>query len=404
MALILAGRKVWAGNRDAEGHRTYRIVHRVRDTNINSGNGPANVMQTPGLPLPGSLWVVGSDVDVYAWCRFDLDVRPMVDLERCKEWEVEQTFSTKPPESTWRACRDYQFEDPLLEPVKVSGSTRQEKEEGTEDRFGVSIVNSAWERIRGPQNEWDVSYDQIQIEGNVASLNLPLLSMLRNRVNQFKMWGLPKRTIKFSNYTWERKFWGACYRYYTLRLEFDIKLKGWDRYLLDEGTKALKGHWGVNAEEGEATWVLEAIDGDSPSFANPAHFIRLTDSKGNPMKILLDGLGKPAKNRGFTITDISPVGPNAGLVEVTVAATLPASIVAGSTVTIVGANPPYYDDEYTVFDVTDSNSFTVENLFDDAQQGTVGTAVFKGLDPGKIHVEYYKEDDLLFKLGLPTSF
>lgn len=292
--------------RDADGHRTYKIKHLVGGP---SNNGPALALQTSGLPTVGSYWSFGADVDVYAYCKQDATVTPVLsDGDLNEFFEVEQTFTTKGDE---KFCKDEQFEDPLTEPQKVSGGFQKFMAEGLFDRFGHRILNSAWEQIRGPQNEWDESRPSVKIEQNVAVLQYDMVSQMVDTVNGNTLWGFPPRTIKLSNFTWEKKFYGTCYYYYTRTFEFDIFYRrragvdasgtstsdavytgdydDWDREIGDEGTKVLSGHWSPTT----GAWVLDNVGGAAPDPGNPAHFQRFQDRKGNTGRVLLNGYGLP---------------------------------------------------------------------------------------------------------------
>ncbi len=287
------GQREWKLMRDVEGHRTYKIKFR---TVVSPGEGPAAAIQTPGLPLPGALWIVDNDIDVYAWCRFEADVQPVYQVEPCREFDVEFTFSTKPTEL--RKCQTQQFGDPLLEPQKVSGSSKNHTEEVMYDRFGNPILTSSWELVRGPVVEFEYSTSQVVIEQNVAILNLALCNAMVNTLNDAALWGLPARTIKLSDFTWERKFYGTCNVYYTRRFVFDAKyritgygqIESWDRIALDEGAKVLNGRWNPTT----GAWTVIAIGGVTPDYLNPSHFIRYKDRQGENARVVLNGFGVPA--------------------------------------------------------------------------------------------------------------
>jgi hypothetical protein len=276
----------WEVSRDEVGHRTYKVRYVVEGL---ATDGPAAVLQTPGLPVPGDHWAIGDDVDLWAFCRWEATVKPRIEREPNPLWDVELTFSSKPPDL--KACRDQEIGDPLLEPMKVSGSFVRYQEEAYFDRFGSAVVNSAFEQIRGPQVEFDANRPQVRVEQNVADLQLSFIADLVDKVNAFALWGLPPRTIKLSNVTWERKFYGQCSVYYTRVLEFDIRADGgFDRDILDEGTKVLHGHW----EELTGIYLLDAIGGFTPDENNPAHFDRFKDRAGENSRVILNGHGRPA--------------------------------------------------------------------------------------------------------------
>jgi hypothetical protein len=288
MAGLLRGRRTMGANRDSDGHREYTVQHLIETSYT---DGPAVAMTTPGLPLPGSAWSFGTDNDQWAWCR--ADARVTIHQEKVGDptrfWAVEQVFSSKPPEKS--RCQDASIQNPLLEPQDVSGSYTKYTEEATFDRFGRSITTSSHERFRGPQIEFDRNRPTVKIKQNVLNLGANVFSPMIDTVNALPLWGLPPRTIKLSNVSWQRKFYGQCFKYYERTLEFDINFQSFDRFLLDEGTKVLSGRW--NRATGE--WQTVNVNGLPPNPYNPAHFIRYKDRfTGENSRVVLNGRGLPA--------------------------------------------------------------------------------------------------------------
>lgn len=296
---LKSGQRTWSGSRDSEGYREYQIQWLVEtDTRL---DGPARVLQCPGLPRPGTFWLFDNDVDIWAWCRPDAKIK----LHEEKEgeggywWTVDQTFSSKPLPRDKQRCQTTEIQDPLLEPQKVSGSYVKDKEEAIYDRFGRAILTSSHEQIRGPQVEFPTGRDTIRIEQNVLNLELEVFGPMRDTLNDAPLWGLPSRCISLSNATWQEKFYGTCTKYYTRIFEFETNVKRdaygnitskWDRDLLDEGTKVLKGHWSTST----GAWVVDNIGGSPADPLNPAHFIRFQDRQGNVARVILNGAGLPA--------------------------------------------------------------------------------------------------------------
>lgn len=295
---VEGGPVTWSMDRDDEGHRTYKVTYLVvSDTHL---DGPAAALTTPGLPAVGSWWIVDNDYDLWAWCRPNARVTPLVTGGRPnKHWHVEFTFSTKPSQHDRGldapgspGSNPSGVEDPLLEPQKVSGSFVKYTQEALQDRYGVDILTSSHEMIRGPQNEWDDSRPTVRIEQNVPVLQLDVLAQFANRVNDATLWGLPARCWKLSEVSWERLFHGQYQVYYKRTFQFDAKYDTWDRYILDEGTKALNGQW--NRTTGE--WDVKPMDPlgvVAADYTNPSHFVRFTDKNGNPCRVILNGYGRP---------------------------------------------------------------------------------------------------------------
>ena len=303
--LINGGLFVWGGERDDEGHRTFSVSHRVRTTNLL--DGPAIVMTTPGLPLPGAYWSFGNDVDAWAFCY------PGMKVEQYKakpghphrHWLVTQKFGTKP----LKRCQDTAIEDPLMEPQKVSGSFVKYTREVVQDRFGAYIKSSSHEMVRGAQVEFDANRMQVNISQNVPSLELDVLASMMDTVNDAYLWGLPPRRVKLSEASWEKKYNGSCYVYFTRNFGFDIDFQGWDRVIIDEGTKALHGDM-IGGE-----WVVKNYldsSGDPtivPDPNNPRHFDRITDERGNVIRMILNGQGRPISAGLTPRTDETTVNP-----------------------------------------------------------------------------------------------
>ncbi len=296
MGSHIVGPTIWSGAIDEDGFREYRLKTLIQCDSVN--DGPATAMQTPGLPEEGSLWIIGNDVDIWAWCRPNMTVTPLIEGEPNDQFYVEQRFSTKfgqgrDPKN--QRCAQQRIEDPLLEPQKISGSFIRKREPAVVDRFGNALFNSSWERLQGPEVEFDESTWQVRISQNVSSLELALCYSMKNTVNQFPLWGAPRRCIKLSDFHWERLYHGSCSKYYTRHFTFDIDFKTHDKLVPDIGTKALRGKWTAlsGTSGGGLTWTLTSIGGVAPDPKNPFDFIRIPDYFGNPHRIPLDGKGQP---------------------------------------------------------------------------------------------------------------
>lgn len=292
---VIEGQSRWYASRDSDGHREYHIFHKLRlDDDPGNEEGPATAFNVPGLPLPGSLWSFGDDIDLQAVCQWDANVRQMVD-ERTKFYEIEQIFSTKRHKycvgvgatgtALWNPA-----DDPLNAPAIVTGNFVKYTEEKTLNSDGTSITNSAFERIRGQLAEFDASRLVIRIRINEATLGLPAKLALIDTINGDTMWGFGAGRIKLSNITWDQWYVGDCNCYYEVEYEFEMNENGFFRSVADEGTKALNGEWNKTT----GVWDLININGSPPSPTNPTHFRRITDLRGNPMRVTLNGAGIPA--------------------------------------------------------------------------------------------------------------
>ena len=316
---LIPGPFKWELTRDNRGHREYKLTFRVESND--PLDGPNTVLATPGFPIPGSFWVIGHDVDLWAWCRWGPTSVKLVDDSDpagCLEWLCELTFSTAPDEYY---CRLIQQEDPLLEPTKISGGTVKYNEEATFDRFGVPIVTSSHEQIRGPQVEFDRNRGTVHIEMNVPLLKKNFVDGFVDCVNSTPLWGNPARCVKLSKFSWDKKFYGPCTPYYTWKFDFDTNVTidpatnqrlGFDRLILDEGTKVLNGHW--NPSTGK--WFIDTIGGSPPDPMNPQHFVRFKDRNGENARVILNGFGLPADVNIGTGTGSGESGGPAGYIFV----------------------------------------------------------------------------------------
>jgi hypothetical protein len=293
------GARDWRLSSDEGGYRTYRLTLRVISNDPR--DGPATVRLTPGLPLVGSAWQIDNDVDIWVWCRANVSVDPVGGEPGTLHWDVVFEYSNKPLDHKLQRCHDVQIEDPLLEPQKKSGGGERYVEEALMDRFGRPILTSSHEQIRGAIVEFDFNRDTVTIEQNVPALELDLCVSMKDHLNSVPMWGLPPRCIKLSDFHWNERFWGQCYRYFNRRFDFSAKVRkdpvtgllysGWDRDVGDEGSKFLFGHWDSSSDE----WVIDLLPGNvTPDPGNPTHFIRAVDRHGNYIRAPLNGSGRPA--------------------------------------------------------------------------------------------------------------
>lgn len=292
VATLIGGPREWSMQRDRDGNRDYKVTFLIETQT--SLDGPAHILECPELPQPGDFYVIDNDADLWATWKLDADVKQLTREEPGFWWEITLTASTKPD---GKRCKDQQIDDPLMVPDRISGGFAKYQEEAAVDRFGLSITNSAFELFHGPTNEWDKARPTVKIAMNRAQLNLPLLCQLQDCVNSGPMWGLPARCIKLSNITWDKKYYGQCFPYYEISLEFDIRFDTFDRDLLDEGTKALRGKF----DPITGKFVLQPKAGGlfgttaiMPNPANPSDYDKFLDRNGNPAHVVLNGHGLPA--------------------------------------------------------------------------------------------------------------
>ena len=291
-ASVRTGEYSWSLRRDDEGYREYTVTHLVEAATT---DGPQTIMNAPGLPRVGSTWTYGTDNDPWAFCRPTMRVsaHERKPGEPIAWYSVTQIFSNKPQKYCW----DQTIENPLLQYQRVSGGYIRYTVEATKDRHGALIDSSSHEMFRGPQVEFDEVRPTVSISQNKAILGINGFADMVNKVNDREIWTFPARQIKLSDISWELKWWGTCFPYYTREFTFEINVDTFDRKILDEGTKVLNGHWGESVGTGSGDvgcWELNQIDGQDPDPNNQQHFLRYKDRNGENCRVILNGAGLPA--------------------------------------------------------------------------------------------------------------
>lgn len=396
------GLRVWGGKRDTDGYREFTVTHLVKTTDVR--DCPYTVMFAAGLPAIGSVWNLGNNADVWAFCYPDMEIRrhPTIAAgEKGLWWEVDQKFSTKP----LSRCQDTQVEDPLLEPQKVSGNFGKFTIEAVYDRFGNLLKSSSHEQLRGRQVEFDNNKPSVTIEQNVASLGLSTFSQMIDTVNDAPMWGLPARCVKLSNAPWSRKVYGQCHYYYTRTFEFDIDYHTFDRVGLDEGTRVLHGHWGAGTGSGLTVRILTitstggiatiSIDNGGAGYPESEIFqVAVTggDGTGGVITIQTNSSGVVA-----SILSISYPGKDYVVTPV-LPATVATSTGTGWMLDLIDGEPPDPTNPQHFDRYKDRNGENTRAILNGAGCPVTSASLTRGLG-----IEYYGESNF-FTLGVPVTF
>lgn len=282
MSAIVLGRYDWGMSRDKDGHRDYKIKWLMQTDDTD--DGPAIVSACTDLPLIGDYWAYGNDADPWAFCWPTLEIQPTFDRERNPFWLASQTFSTRP----FKRCQDDSIENPLSEPMRLSGSFIKFTKEATVDKDGKAIRSSSHEMLRGAAVEFDDNRPTVNVGMNLMSLPLSTFAPMVDTVNDATLWGLSARMVKLANVKWNRLVYGTCTYYYTVDYEFEVNYLTFDRYVLDEGAKCLIG-WAPGSR-------AAALDPDAGSPANHTkaeNFEVYKDKNGENARCLLDSKGRP---------------------------------------------------------------------------------------------------------------
>lgn len=236
MAGTIVGFYSWGPlDRDEYGHRHYSLTLKIRADSSN--DGPATIIQTPGLPAVGSTWNIFTDVDIYAYCTPLAHVY-RVDGENGEPgiyWHIDLKFTTKP----MVRCNTTTIENPLDEPAMIAGGFNPYREEAIFDRNGDLLFMSSLERMTGPEVEIEKGRPVVSVAFNVSTLPLALFSEMMDTgaVNDSTLWGLPARCVRLAEVTWQRYLYGTCSYYYRVNYSFEIKFDTWNRFIIDQGTK-----------------------------------------------------------------------------------------------------------------------------------------------------------------------
>lgn len=288
----------WGLKSDRDGFRDYDIMFIVRVNPLI--HGPYAAWTCPGLPIPGDVWDEIDLIDEWAFFTQEGKVEAWGNPGPGNEFfAVHLVASTRPTKD----CASESGQDPLTVPNRVNVRTITYQKEGTQDRFGDPIDNSAFELFRGPQNEWDAHRLQVVIDQNVANLEIELIDSLMHNLNDDNLWGFPARTVKLSAAEIDPQYRTNCEKYYKRRLTFDVAFD-FDRDILDEGTKALRGQWDTNPSSPTyGAWVI-ASDEDGPyglvDPTNPRNYIRYKDWNAENTRVILNGAGIPVDTSSAT--------------------------------------------------------------------------------------------------------
>ena len=237
-----------------------------------------------------------------------ITIAPPQDSEPVTQYLVEQTFSNKWEHGKSQRCNTNTITDPMLEPMKVSGSFVKVQREAKYDMNGVRLVTSANEMLKGPELVFDYARPTVRIEQNVGSLGLSTMCGMVNTVNGYPIWGCPARCVKLETAGWERKVYYSCCFFYTRFFEFAVDLYnvdadgnqiGFDKLVDDAGSMCLAGKWCTDKSSSNyLNFVISASVSDTTTSnvltLPQINFNRYKDMNNEPATVVLDGAGRPA--------------------------------------------------------------------------------------------------------------
>jgi hypothetical protein len=270
MSASVIGIESWSSQSTNLGALRYDIAFRVETSD--PLDGPTIVMNAPGLPAIGSYWDYGNDVNQWAFCSPERRVKPLYIGERCKVWRAECIFETYNPGGggfTEQRCNSTTIDNPLLEPIKVSGSFLKYTRRATRDRNNKVIKNYDHSPFKGSEVDFDTGHWTVRIGMNLSALPSPFAPSI-NQLNDATLWGAAPRCVKFSGAAFTRLYYGVCTAYYFAEYDFEVNSETFDRWIQPWCYRKLKDGGNVN---------------------NPKDFEAITDEKGNPTGNILKSDG-----------------------------------------------------------------------------------------------------------------
>jgi hypothetical protein len=223
----------WSMGEDEEGYRDYDLLWKVETTS--RADGPALARYCAGLPTPGAALSVGGLIDPWAFHYRAANAKLFAGEQSGCVWSVSTKFTNRPP----KRCETNKFDNPLSEPARWRGGSVKLTEEAQKDKDGNAILNAANQRFRGPEVQTVVTHPTAELEVNCAWINIPWLGQYVEAVNDATWWGCAARTLKCTDFTWERALYGTCTYFFIARFSFEYKAETWDVSLLNEGDMVL---------------------------------------------------------------------------------------------------------------------------------------------------------------------
>lgn len=259
----------WTASRNKKGYRQYSVTHLVR-TNSDTDSPSDVLLNTTGLPTPGTTWNYGNTPDASAVCLFERSVsryKP-TEGENGVYWAVISKFDAVPGATPPGSSEEPG--GPLLMPFVITGGFDQMESQQEVDKNGNPIVSTSFEPLFGEATTRNFALPTVSIEHNISTNPVDYVKSYMNRVNSTAMWGFGTREIRMNDAEWSKEMMASGVYYYRVKYTFTCRYSGWDQEILDEGRKVLK---------------------DGGDITNPAHFelakAGLGDDK-NPDPVMLD--------------------------------------------------------------------------------------------------------------------
>jgi hypothetical protein len=236
---------------DADYNRKYTSEYQIYTERETS---PENVRLMSGLPQYGSVYNWYGFVDDWAFCR-DIQVSRKAEIKDPNTadirtlWRVKVIHDSKPTGGS----NDFQGRNnPLDDPIVISGGFGVFKQEVSTDRFENPIVNAAGDPYN-PSPEIDEAVDTLSMSYNTATLNLQLRAEMIGKVNANIMWGLEPRRVKLTQWNYQVLRSGPNFEYIKHDFEFQVsfKLHPTEANLVARGPVGVRGYYHTLPNAGE---------------------------------------------------------------------------------------------------------------------------------------------------------
>jgi len=257
---------------DAEFHRKYTSEYQIYTERTAD---PLTVRAMEQLPQYGDVYNWYGFVDSWAFCR-DIQVSRKAEISDTNTgdirtlWTVKVVHDSKPTGGS----NDFQGrENPLDDPIVISGGFGVFKQEVSTDRFENPIVNAAGDPYN-PSPEIDEAVDTLSMSYNTATLNLQLRAEMIGKVNANIMWGLEPRRVKLTQWNYQVLRAGPGFEYIKHDFEFQVsfKLHPTDAELVAKGPVGVRGYYHTLPNAGELFFKednpQDIPDSDPPSTTN----------------------------------------------------------------------------------------------------------------------------------------
>lgn len=223
---------------DAEYHRKYTSEYQIYTARFED---PYTTKGMEALPQYGDTYDWYGFVDTWAFCR-DITVTRKAEIKDQTTndirtlWTVRVVHDSKPTGGS----NDFQGRNnPLNDPIVVSGGFGVFKREVTRDRFLDDIVNAVGDPYDSPKAEVDAAVDTLSMSYNTSTIDLGLRANLIGKVNATVMWGLERRRVKLTQWNYSVQRAGPDFEYIKHDFEFQVSFEEHPNRFIARGPRQL---------------------------------------------------------------------------------------------------------------------------------------------------------------------